>query len=66
LDDYFTVEKVSPGVLLLTGSSASGLVEVRVPREITDHCREGWQVNLLLGKTRNGWCILETGNVYPS
>lgn len=66
LDDYFTIEKVQPGVVLLSGASSSGLVEVRVPKEITDHCRNGWQVNLLLGKTRNGWCILETGNVYPS
>jgi hypothetical protein len=36
-----------------------------LPKEITDHCRVGWQVNLLLGKTRNGWSIMETGNVYP-
>lgn len=66
LDDYFTIEKIHPGVLLLSGGSAAGLVEVRVPRDITDHCRLGWQINLLLGKTRNGWCILETGNVYPA
>jgi hypothetical protein len=66
LDDYFNIDKIRPGVLLLSGSSSSGIVEVRVPKDITDHCREGWQVNLLLGKTRNGWCILETGNVYPS
>lgn len=66
LDDYFTIEKIQPGTLLLSGNSASGIVEVRVPRNITEHCRLGWQVNLLLGKTRNGWCILETGNVYPS
>lgn len=66
LDDYFNIDKIRPGVLLLSGSSSLGIVEVRVPKDITDHCREGWQVNLLLGKTRNGWCILETGNVYPS
>ena len=55
LDDYFTIEKVHPGILFLSGGSASGIVEVRIPKEITDHCKEGWQVNLLLGKTRNGW-----------
>lgn len=66
LDDYFTIEKVRSGALLLAGGSSSGLLEVRVPKEITDHCRVGWQINLLLGKTRNGWCILETGSVYPS
>jgi len=66
LDDYFSIEGIQPGILLLSGSATNGVVEVRVPKEITDHCRLGWQVNLLLGKTRNGWCILETGNVYPS
>ncbi|MGA7878625.1 MAG: hypothetical protein WCA08_23395 [Desulfoferrobacter sp.] len=66
LDDYFTVEDIQPGVFLLSGTATSGIVEVKVPKEITDHCRLGWQLNLLLGKTRNGWCILETGNVYPN
>jgi len=66
LDDYFTIDEVQPGILMLTGMSTNGGVELKVPKEITDHCRVGWQINLLLGKTRNGWCILETGNVYPS
>jgi hypothetical protein len=66
LDDYFTMDEVKSGLLLLSGMSTGGIVELRVPKDITDHCRVGWQVNLLLGKTRNGWCILEAGNVYPS
>lgn len=66
LDDYFTIEDIQPGVLLLSGTSTSDMVEVKVPKEITDHCKLGWQLNVLLGKTRNGWCILETGNVYPN
>jgi hypothetical protein len=66
LDDYFVIDQIHPGILILSGIATSGIVEVRVPKEITDHCRKGWQVNLLLGKTRNGWCILETGNVYPN
>jgi len=66
LDDYFTIDKIEPGVLFLSGMSTTNVVEVKVPKEITDHCRVGWQVNLLLGMTRNNWCILETGNVYPS
>ncbi len=66
LDDYFTIDKVDPGVLVLAGSNTAALVELKVPREITDQCKEGWQVSLLLGKTQGGWSILETGNVYPS
>jgi hypothetical protein len=66
LDDYFIIDEVRPGILYLSGVSGAGILEVRIPKEITDHCRVGWQINLLLGKTRNGWCILETGNVYPN
>lgn len=66
LDDYFTVEEVDSNCLYLSGvGSETGIVEVAVPKEIADHCKVGWQVNLLLGETRNGWRILETGNVYP-
>jgi hypothetical protein len=65
LDDYFTIEEVQSGVVILSGATMAGTVEVKVPREISEHCKEGWMVNLLLGKTPHGWCILETGNVYP-
>lgn len=65
LDDYFTIEEVQAGALVLSGSTSAGTIEVKVPQEISDHCKEGWVVNLLLGKTPQGWYILETGNVYP-
>ena len=65
LDDYFTIEEIGPGLLILSGASTSGTVEVKVPEEVSSHCKEGWMVNLLLGKTPQGWYILETGNVYP-
>jgi hypothetical protein len=65
LDDYFTVEEIQPGLLILGGATTSGTIQVKVPVEISDHCKEGWMVNLLLGKTPQGWSILETGNVYP-
>ena len=66
LDDYFAVEQIEPGklVLLPMGTDA-GMIEVKVPLDISDHCKVGWHINLLLGKTRHGWRILETGNVYP-
>lgn len=66
LDDYFTVEDVAASFVYLSGvSTETGLVEVSLPEEIIAHCKVGWQINLLLGETRNGWRILETGNVYP-
>lgn len=66
LDDYFIVEKILPGKLFLSPvSTETGTIEVKVPQDISDHCKEGWHINLLLGETRHGWRILETGNVYP-
>ncbi|MGC8720503.1 MAG: hypothetical protein ACP5TY_10915 [Thermodesulforhabdaceae bacterium] len=66
LDDYFTIEEIMPGKLILsTLSSEIDMVELRLPEEILKHCRVGWQVNLLLGKTSRGWQIIESGNVYP-
>jgi len=49
----------------LSHGSDVGTIEVKVPQDISDHCKVGWQINLLLGATRHGWRIVETGNVYP-
>lgn len=66
LDDYFTIEEIMPGKLILSSlSSEIDMVELRLPEEILRHCHVGWQVNLLLGKTSRGWQIIESGNVYP-
>ena len=66
LDDYFLVEQVQPGKLVLSAMGSDvGTIEVKVPQDISDHCKVGWQINLLLGATRHGWRIVETGNVYP-
>ena len=66
LDDYFIVEQIQPGKLFLSAmGSDAGTIEVKVPQDISDHCKVGWQINLLLGATRHGWRIVETGNVYP-
>jgi hypothetical protein len=46
-------------------TTETDILEVKVPREVSEHCKVGWQINMLLGETRNGWRILETGNVYP-
>ncbi len=66
IDDFFTIEEVLPGRLILSSlSSEIEMVEIRLPDEILKHCQPGWHVNLLLGKTPRGWQIIETGNVYP-
>jgi hypothetical protein len=66
LDDYFTVQAIRPGILVLCGvTGGTGIIELKVPQDIVKHCKVGWQINLLLGRTPSGWYILETGNVYP-
>jgi hypothetical protein len=67
LEDSFTITRVEPGQLWLSGllSSAGTIGPLAVPQEISDLAEEGWSVNLLLGRTRHGWRILEVGNVYP-
>ncbi len=66
IDDFFTIEEIMPGKIILSSSSTEfDMIELRLPEEIIAHCRVGWHVNLLLGKTPRGWQIIETGNVYP-
>lgn len=67
IDDFFVIEEVMPGKVILSTFSSTEVdtVELRLPDEILSHCRVGWQVNLLLGKTSRGWQIIEAGGVYP-
>ncbi len=68
VDDRFTIERIEPGKLWLSGwlSRSEGTIgPIAVPREITDLAEEGWAVTLWLGRTRRGWKILGVGNVYP-
>ncbi|MCX7821985.1 MAG: hypothetical protein N2260_00915 [Syntrophobacterales bacterium] len=67
IDDFFTIEEIMPGKVILSTLSSTeiDMVELRLPEEILSHCRVGWQINLLLGKTSRGWQIIESGSVYP-
>ena len=67
VEGYFTVTKIQPGKLWLEDySGQEGKIgPVRVSDEISSLCKEGWTLSLKLGKTKKGWQILESGNVYP-
>ena len=65
IEDHFTIEVVSPGELLLTPMQGIEAMVVRVPKYISDACREGWTFSGAIGKTAEGWHILEAWNVYP-
>jgi len=65
LEDVFEVISVKPGVLTLETYGAEGKIElaVKVPQKLSKMCSVGWQMNLLLVKTKNGWIIAEAGRV---
>jgi len=67
VDGYFTVTKIQPGKLWLEDYLGQGekIGPVSVSDEISSLCKEGWTISLTLGKTKKGWQILESGNVYP-
>ena len=64
LADLFKVIKVEPGRIHLEGPGSEEAVVVKVPARISQICREGFMLNLLLIKTKKGWEIAEAGSVY--
>ncbi|HPU00490.1 MAG: hypothetical protein GX890_05020 [Firmicutes bacterium] len=64
IEDLFSVVKVEPGRLHLQVGDEEPVV-VKVPRRISDLCRVGWMIPLLLVKTPGGWRIAWAGTVYP-
>jgi len=66
IEGYFRVEAVEPGNLLLSALSArDDGIEVPVPRAVSDACQEGWTLSGVVGKTGQGWRLLQVSNVYP-
>ncbi len=61
VEDYFTIERVEPGALWLTG----GIGPVEVDKAASSLARPGWSVYLVLTRSAPGWQVLEAGNVYP-
>ena len=66
-DSYFRVTKIEPGKLWLEDDMGGDddVGPMIVSTEISSLCKVGWVINLELGKTRKGWRMLESGNVYP-
>ncbi len=61
VEDYFTIERVEPGALWLTGDVG----RVKVSKEASSIAQPGWSVYLVLARSTRGWKVLESGNVYP-
>ncbi|WP_156291049.1 hypothetical protein [Oceanobacillus salinisoli] len=59
------MRKIEKGKLWLEDDFGTDMIgPVVVTKEISDLCQEGWRINLVIGKSSNGWHILESGNVY--
>lgn len=61
VEDYFTIERVEPGALWLTGDVGP----VKVSTEASSLAKRGWSVSLVVARSPLGWKLLESGNVYP-
>ena len=61
VEDYFTIERVEPGVLWLTGDVGP----LKVTKEASSLAQPGWSVYLVVARTRWGKRLLKSGNVYP-
>lgn len=66
-EGYFRVAKIGPGQLWLEEDMGAGeeIGPVLVSPQISSVCKVGWVINLELGKSKRGWQMLESGNVYP-
>ena len=61
VEDYFTIERVEPGALWLSGDVGP----VKIGKEASSLARPGWSVYLVMARSARGWKVLESGNVYP-
>lgn len=67
LDSSFIVSKIEVRKLWLEddfSSADEAIGPVLVTKEISDLSQVGWRINMVIGKSKGNWYILETGNVY--
>ncbi len=61
LEDHLFIDRVEPGTLWFEG----GVGPLEVPKAVSDLAQSGWSVNVVLGRVRGTWHLVEVGNVYP-
>jgi|SRR5690625_3948163 len=67
LSDYFTVDKVESRKLWVIDSYSTGeeIGPLIVTEEISSLVEEQWEISLTIGKHKDNWYVIESGNVYP-
>jgi hypothetical protein len=62
IEDYLTISRVEPGVLWFEGR----IGPLEVGAAASRVAKPGWSVNIVMGRQRGRWHVLEVGNVYPN
>ncbi|MBW3599478.1 MAG: hypothetical protein KY475_19675 [Planctomycetes bacterium] len=67
IQDHFWIKKIEPGKLWLEPLTMyDGVIgPVPVPKQVTQICREMWDIGGVVVKTRRGWRFLEVWKVSP-
>jgi len=64
IEDQLAISRVEPGELWFEGDEGE-LGPLEVGRAISRLAQPGWSINLVMGRIRGRWHVVEVGSVYP-
>lgn len=65
-NEMAVITRIEQGTIWLQNEETGYEVPLGVPDDLASLAEPGWRMSALhLGRTPNGWCLLEMGNVYP-
>ncbi len=65
-NEMAVIRRVDGETIWLQNEETGHELPLSVPYEIAQLAEPGWRISALhFGRTREGWCLLEMGNVYP-
>lgn len=65
-NEMAVVTRIDRGMIWLQNETTGFELSLAVPDDVADLAEPGWRISALnLGRTPQGWCLLEMGNVYP-
>jgi hypothetical protein len=67
VEGHFTIERIEPGQLWLEPmlSSERSIGPIPIPEKIARACKVGWDIGGVVGKTAQGWRLVEIWNISP-
>ncbi len=64
VEDHLAISMVEPSELWFEGEEGE-IGPVEVGRAISRLAQPGWSINIVMGRIRGRWQVVEVGNVYP-